>query len=211
MKNQLNLLLHFFFLVYHDFFTQFGPTKIFVYQKPEGYGLKCHRVIRSLCEIIGIKNLAAKVEGSKNVNSITKAFLLGLIRQKTHEQMAEEKQLHLVEMRKEHNYFPNVLASPAKCRTSDEIDKTEILDWTQYCFDGKVIYNKKKFPPFYASHYSYMIHMKKKEKLRGQQDVKLHLIARYGDIRSFLTDKYPECRPCTRPPKDAKEEEEAET
>lgn len=165
-------------------------------------------MIKTLCEIIGIKDLAAKVEGSTNVNSTTKAFLLGLIRQKTHEQIAEEKQLHLVEMRKENNYFPTVLASPTKCRTAEEVDKSEVLDWTQYCFDGKVIYQRKKYPPFYSTYYSYKIHLKKKEKQRSQQDVKLHLLARYGEIRSFLTDQYPECRPakfCK------KKEEESET
>lgn len=109
--------------------------------------------------------------------------------------MAEEKQLHLVEMCKENHNFPNLLASPTKCRKADEVDKSEVLDWTQYCFDGKVIYQKKKYPPFYSTYYSYMIHMKKKEKERSQPDVKLNLIARYGEIRSFLTDKYPECRP----------------
>lgn len=138
-----------------------------------------------------------------------KAFVLGLIRQKTHEQIAEEKQLHLVELCKENNNFPNVLASPTKCRTAAEVDKSEVLDWTQYCFDGKVIYNKKKFPPFYTSYYSYKIHCKKQEKLRGHQDVKLRLVARYGEIRSFLTDKYPECKPYKMPPKQKEEEAEA--
>lgn len=178
-----------------------------MYQKPEGYGLKCHRVIRTLCNIIGIKDLAAKIEGSTNVNSVTKAFLLGLIRQKTHDHIAEEKRLHLVEMCKENHYYPNVLASPAKCRTSAEVNKDEILDWTQYCFDGKVIYKKKKFPPYYAAHKSYQIYLKNQEKHRNQDDVKLHLIARYGEIRSFLADKYPECRPFKLPPKEKQEEE----
>lgn len=68
-------------LVCHDFFTSFGDTKIFVQQKPEGYGLVCHRAIKTICEVIGIKNLYAKVEGSTNVPHITKAFFLGLIRQ----------------------------------------------------------------------------------------------------------------------------------
>lgn len=172
--------------------------------------MKCHRVIKTLCEIIGIKDLAAKIEGSTNVNSTTKAFLLGLIRQKTHEQIAEEKQLHLVEIRKDNNYFPTVLASPTKVRKSEEVDKSEVLDWTQYCFDGKVIYKKKKYPPFYSTYYSYKIHLKKKEKERLQDHVKLQLLARYGEIRSFLTDKYPECRPHKGPKKNQEQTEEAE-
>ena len=39
---------------------------------------------------------------------ITKAFMLGLLRQKTHQVLADEKKLHLVEMRSENDYFPKV-------------------------------------------------------------------------------------------------------
>lgn len=73
--------IYIFFTVFHDFFTQFGSTKIYVSQKPEGYGLVCHRAIKTICETIGIKNLHAKVEGSTNVNHICKAFFLGLLKQ----------------------------------------------------------------------------------------------------------------------------------
>lgn len=71
----------FAFLVFHDFFTQFGDTKIFVSQRPEGYGLVCHRAIKTICEVIGIKDLHAKVEGSTNLQHVVKAFFLGLLRQ----------------------------------------------------------------------------------------------------------------------------------
>lgn len=67
--------------VFHDFFTQYGATKIYVSQKPPGYGLVCHRAIRTICQVIGIKDIYAKVEGSTNVNHIIKAFFLGLVRQ----------------------------------------------------------------------------------------------------------------------------------
>jgi small subunit ribosomal protein S5 len=66
----------------HDFFTQFGKTKIFVEKKPEGYGLVCHRAIREICQAVGIKDIYAKVEGStKNVQHVTKAFIIGLLNQ----------------------------------------------------------------------------------------------------------------------------------
>lgn len=77
----LNNYKIYFFLVLHDFFTQFGRTKIFVEQKPKGYGLKCHRVIRTCCEALGITDLYAKIEGSKNVAYIVKAFFIGLLQQ----------------------------------------------------------------------------------------------------------------------------------
>ena len=56
----------------------------------------------------GIKDLYAKVEGSMNMQHITKAFMLGLLRQKTHQVLADEKKLHLVEMRAENDYYPKV-------------------------------------------------------------------------------------------------------
>ena len=70
-----------FFPVFHDFYTQFGRTKIFVSQKFPGYGLVCHRAIKAVCEIIGIKDIHAKIEGTTNVQHIVKAFLIGLLRQ----------------------------------------------------------------------------------------------------------------------------------
>lgn len=65
----------------HDFYTQFWRTKIFVSKKPKGYGLVCHRIIKACCELIGIKDLHAKVEGSTTPQYIIKAFLIGLLKQ----------------------------------------------------------------------------------------------------------------------------------
>lgn len=68
-------------LVLHDFYTQFGSSKIFVKKMYEGYGLICHRAIKACCEAIGIKDMYAKVEGSDNLQNIIKAFFIGLLRQ----------------------------------------------------------------------------------------------------------------------------------
>lgn len=69
------------FAVFHDFFTAFGKTKIYVHKKNEGYGLKCHRAIKEICQAIGIKDLRAKLEGSNNLQHIVKAFFIGLLQQ----------------------------------------------------------------------------------------------------------------------------------
>ncbi|CAK9822614.1 28S ribosomal protein S5, mitochondrial [Anthophora retusa] len=180
--------------VFHDFFTQFGNTKIFVEQKYKGYGLKCHRVIRACCEALGITDLYAKLEGSSNTAHIVKAFFIGLLRQKTHEQMANEKQLHLVEMRKENNYFPTVLASPPVVRDRSEIPPNENLDFNLYVMNGKVPHKRKKPALFYTKLPSWKVYMRKEEHRRGQKDVLIRLRAEYGDICSFLAEKYPEAR-----------------
>ncbi|GJQ80194.1 mRpS5 [Trypoxylus dichotomus] len=155
--------------VYHDFFTQFGSTKIFVSQRPPGHGLICHRAIKTICNVVGIKDLYAKVEGSTNLQHIVKAFFLGLLRQKTHQEIAEDKKLHLIELTKETNDFPNVLASPTQCREAKDVSSSEILDLTQHSLDGRVIYRKRKEPPFFTKLKSWQIYMKKQERSRGHK------------------------------------------
>lgn len=125
--------------------------------------------------------------------------------QKSSEEIAEEKKLHLVEICKENNFFPNVIASPTECRKSEEIPKDEILDFKQYCYDGRVVLKKKKPPPFYTKLKSYEVYLKKQEKLRNQEEVRINLIAEYGEIRSFLGDQYPECRQYRHPEKEKEE------
>lgn len=102
-----------------------------------------------------------------------------------------------------------MLASPTKCRTDKEIEKNEILDFKQYCLGGKVILQRKEFPPFYTKHRSWQIYLKKQEKIRNQDKVRINLMVEYGEIRSFLTDQYPECRPSKwRKQKEEEAEEE---
>ncbi|XP_394577.3 putative 28S ribosomal protein S5, mitochondrial isoform X2 [Apis mellifera] len=193
--------------VLHDFFSQFGNTKIFVEQRPKGHGLQCHRVIRTCCEAVGITDLFAKIEGSNNVSSIVKAFFIGLLQQKTYDQIVKEKGLHLVEMRKENNYFPTVLASPTVVRDSSEISPTETLDFKNYVMNGRIPLRKKVRLPFYTKLPSWLIHLRKQERHRDQDKVIIRLRAEYGDICSFLTEKYPEARPSKWRKHDKKKEE----
>lgn len=179
--------------VYHSFFCQFGKTKIFVTKKPEGYGLVCHRAIRTACEVIGIKDLYAKIEGSTNLQHIIKAFFIGLLQQKTHQMLAEEKKLHVVEFRKENDYFPTVVASPPTCRTQEEIKPNEVMDYTQYALGDRVFLKKKKEPPFFTKLPSWENYLKKSQYTRNRDKVKVTLLAEYGKVQSFYAEKYPEC------------------
>ncbi|EZA58636.1 hypothetical protein DMN91_009039 [Ooceraea biroi] len=180
--------------VLHDFFTQFGKTKIFVKKMHEGYGLICHRAIKACCEAIGIKDMYAKVEGSTNLQHIIKAFFIGLLRQKSHQQLADEKRLHLVEFRAENGNYPEVVASPSVVRRPEEVPSNEVLDFTQYVMDGKIVLQKKKQEPFYVKLPSYQIHLKKQERLRHFDDTRIRLMSEHGRLRSFLTKQYPEAQ-----------------
>ena len=57
-----------------------------VRQKPPGHGIQASRLVKSICDVLGIKDLEVVIEGAdKNFNHITKAFFLGLMRQRTHQ------------------------------------------------------------------------------------------------------------------------------
>jgi len=185
--------------VYHDFFSQFGRTRVIVRQQPPGSGVKAHRAIKAICDLAGIKDLYATCEGNvKNYNHVTKAFILGLLRQKTHQVLADEKQLHLVEMLPENDYFPRVLASPSngKVRTLEEIEHNEILDFEMISFEGRLPTERiDRHPwegtPGWDKHlratWFRQSHWKVRKRMRVEKG------DQWGSIRSHLYDKYPEC------------------
>jgi len=191
--------------VYHDFFTQFGKTRIFVQQQPPGYGIKAHRAIKAICEMCGIKDLYAKCEGSLNIQHVVKAFMLGLLRQKTHQALADEKGLHLIEMRKENDYYPKLVASPSngKIRTKEEIGHNEILDFEMISFEGRVpswkpgqsggaeLVNPWSFSPGWGRsirrRYVVKGHAETRRRMRVEQG------PGWGAVSSHLYAKYPEC------------------
>lgn len=184
--------------IFHDFYCAFGMTKIFVEKKPEGYGLVAHRAIREICQLVGIKNIYAKIEGARSVQHVVKAFFLGLLSQKKYEDLAEAKGLHLVEFKPEYGNFPRVLASPKVCRKEKDIRFDENMDFTRFAMDGKVVLKRKKYPKFYVNSYGYHIHLKKLESRRNHQTIKFNMLKEHGEIKSFLADKYPDAR--TIPP-----------
>ena len=103
--------------------------------------------------------------------------------------------MHLVEFKHEHLYYPNVVASPSKVRTKEEITLNEIIDFEQYVMGGRVRLQKRKAEPFYTKLYSWTVKRRKMEYLRNQRNVKLRMYVEHGKYRSFLTDKYPEATP----------------
>lgn len=124
--------------------------------------------------------------------------------------MANEKKLHLVEIRKENNYFPTVLASPATARDSSEISTKENLDFKQYVMDGRIPLERKTRLPFYTTLPSWLTHLRRQERRRDQDRVIMRLRAEYGEIRSFHADKYPEATAYRRPKKNEDNEESSE-
>ncbi|XP_014288372.1 small ribosomal subunit protein uS5m [Halyomorpha halys] len=169
----------------HDFASQFGKTKIIVKKKPEGYGLICHRAIKSICEMIGIKDLYAKVEGSTNLQHIVKAFFVGLLQQKTPDVLANETGYNVVELKEENDFFPQLIAKPS----STVQVPAQKLDFQEHVMKGKVVLQKKKFTPFYKKLPGWELHLKKTLKYRNQDKVRINLLAENGALKSFLSEK----------------------
>jgi len=194
--------------VYHDFFSNFGRTKVMVKQKPPGHGIVAQRVIKSLCELIGIKDLEAVVDSStSNYLHITKAFFLGLMRQRTHQELANEKRLHLVEFREENDNFPMVVATPdnGEVRTEDEIEPNEILDFEMISFDGQLPFYRTPRPLFYTKLPCWHQSQIKKKPFRHHPEQYLQMMVEQGRVASHLTDKFPECVPFEGTPREPPE------
>ncbi|ELW51445.1 28S ribosomal protein S5, mitochondrial [Tupaia chinensis] len=100
-----------------------------------GYGLHCHRAITTICRLIGIKDMYAKVSGSVNMLNLTRGLFHALATQETHQQLADKKGLHVVEFREECGPLPIVVASPQGALRKDSEPEDEIpdikLDWEE--------------------------------------------------------------------------------
>ncbi|XP_051831749.1 28S ribosomal protein S5, mitochondrial isoform X1 [Antechinus flavipes] len=121
--------------IYHDISLTFKKTHLRMKKQPRGYGLHCHRAIITICRLIGIKDLYAKVTGSVNLINITRGLFHALSKQETHQQLAEKKSLHVVEFREECGPLPIVVASPQGAirkdpEPEDDVPNTK-LDWDE--------------------------------------------------------------------------------
>ncbi len=188
--------------VFHSFFSRFGSTMIHVSQRPEGTGIRAHRVIKAACDVIGIKDLEVHIDGrQRNYLHIMKAFFLGLLRQRTHQQLADEMGLHLVEMRPEEDNYPRLLASPkGSVRTKDEIGVNEILDFEAIAYEGHmpwVQYRKhlsiSDDPNYIWPHQNHHRDLRRPADQLKQQ--KLDMLIDCGRVGSWLEPLYPECKP----------------
>ncbi|XP_018028254.1 28S ribosomal protein S5, mitochondrial [Hyalella azteca] len=188
--------------ILHDFHSQSGITEVFVRKMPEGHGLVCHRALKAACEIIGIKDLHVYIKGPKNVREVVKAFFLGLMKQKSYQQLAEEKGLHVVELRKEQFNYPKVLASPvhAPLRTLSDIPPNENLDFSTYVMGDRVMLKPVEEPssilPLLPKKgrqpEGRETFLRKYKERRNFRRALIDLITEYGDERSFLAKQYPE-------------------
>ncbi|OWF50369.1 28S ribosomal protein S5, mitochondrial-like [Mizuhopecten yessoensis] len=137
--------------VFHNIRATVGCTTVLVNKQDKGYGLKCHRIIKSICDLAGIKNLHVKVEGRRNEANIAKAFFKALIEQETHQELADRMKMHVVEFRREKHNYPLVVASPQGGAINDPPRDKEYYDFENFYFKGKTQFFPKRPAPFYQN------------------------------------------------------------
>uniref|UniRef100_A0A8C6QYH7 Small ribosomal subunit protein uS5m n=2 Tax=Nannospalax galili TaxID=1026970 RepID=A0A8C6QYH7_NANGA len=139
-KNRAIHYLHYIELyeghtIFHDISLRYKRTQIAMKKQPRGYGLRCHRAIITICRLIGIKDMYARVSGSMNLINLTQGLFQGLARQETHQQLANKKGLHVVEFREECGPLPIVVASPQGTLSKEPEPEPEVpdikLDWQE--------------------------------------------------------------------------------
>ncbi|XP_005293620.2 small ribosomal subunit protein uS5m isoform X1 [Chrysemys picta bellii] len=123
------------YTIYHDITTTFKRTTIRMKKQNKGHGLHCHRAIITICKLIGITDLYAKLSGSNNLLNLTRALFKGLAKQETHQELADKKSLYVVEFREECGPLPTVVASPngdvrKEPEPIDEVPNTK-LEWSE--------------------------------------------------------------------------------
>ena len=164
--------------VYHNMFAAWHRSFIFIHKKEQGYGLRMHRVLKSICELAGIKDLHCKAEAStRNYGTLTKGFFKALATQETHSQVADRLNMMVVELREERDNLPVVVASPSDGIISDkELTNEEEdveMDFERLYYGGKTEYVRPDKGRFYEKYKSFKKKTERMHKKRGQMEAKL--------------------------------------
>ncbi|XP_045186390.2 28S ribosomal protein S5, mitochondrial-like [Mercenaria mercenaria] len=134
----------------HNFAEKFHATSVIVYQAPKGHGLRCHHVLKILCQLIGIKDIYIKSEGNvRNYLNLSRAFMTGLLRTRNHQDIADELGHHIVEYRAEKDNYPFIVASPSENAKTTEFQKEDGFEFENYCFNNRLPLSKPSKKPFY--------------------------------------------------------------
>lgn len=196
-KNVMRVPMHDNHTIVHDFTSRYDENVVHAYKMPKGYGLVCHRAVRTVCVAAGIKDIYVKNEGAPhNFKKMAKAFIIGLVTQRDFQEMADEKRLHLVEFKEENSWFPNVLASPQyePVRKANEIPITESTSFHMYLNNGNVLEVTPKKQPDYVRTLGYGKYLQRYHYEKIRLDVRCQLRAKYGVVESFLNRREKEER-----------------
>ncbi|EJD74977.1 hypothetical protein LOAG_17794 [Loa loa] len=165
--------------IYQDFYAECRGTRIFAQRRPKDFGVVAHPRLMKICEVLGIKDLECKVVGStRNYIALTHAFFIGLLNQETHQQLAERKKLHVVELSPHRRYFPVKVASPlqSELRTERDVEPKEKLLLNDFYGEGRLPLIKKQVP-FYANLPNHLAAEALKHRFRNRDKSMIRLMA----------------------------------
>ncbi|KAL7752050.1 28S ribosomal protein S5, mitochondrial [Sorochytrium milnesiophthora] len=86
--------------ILHDIAHTFKATQVQMRAAPAGFGIRANGNIHEICRCAGINDLGAKVHGSRNPINVIKATFQAFEKQKTPEQLARDRGLKVVDVRK---------------------------------------------------------------------------------------------------------------
>ncbi len=76
----------------------FGATKVVMLPASEGTGLIAGGAVRSVCEVLGLRNVLSKCIGSRNPINVVRATLKALMCMKTVEQVAAKRGIKISDL-----------------------------------------------------------------------------------------------------------------
>jgi small subunit ribosomal protein S5 len=77
--------------LHHEVNGKHGSTRVFMKPASEGTGIIAGGAMRAVCEVLGIKNVLAKIGGSANPVNVVRATLEALLNTSTPEYMASKR------------------------------------------------------------------------------------------------------------------------
>ena len=86
--------------IFHEDTIKYRNTTIVVRPMPPDSGVRAHWAIQELCRCLGLKDLSAKVYGSRTAINVANGFILALSRQKTPEMIARDSGMKIVDVLK---------------------------------------------------------------------------------------------------------------
>ncbi|EEQ30875.1 28S ribosomal protein S5, mitochondrial [Microsporum canis] len=86
--------------IYGDVKAKVAGTELVLMNRPPGFGLRCSQRIWEMCQLAGIKDLAARVSRSRNPMNSAKAAYKALMSQKNPDDVARALGKKLVDVRK---------------------------------------------------------------------------------------------------------------
>ncbi|CAG8491824.1 3817_t:CDS:2 [Paraglomus brasilianum] len=89
--------------VYHDIEYKFGGTRLRLFARPPGFGIRTNHYIHEVCSCLGYSDIAGKVLGSRNPMNVIKATFEAFLSQRLPRDIATQRGKRLMDVH--HVYY----------------------------------------------------------------------------------------------------------